>query len=365
MADIYERLARHLEPLLMGYPHEPGLLELLRESFSLAEAKVALAIPNTLDPLQTADLKTIAGRSGLEPDEAGRVLESLAARGLVFSAPSTDGSQGYGLLQVGYGMPQTFFWANQKDENARRMAKLVIKYFTPKISRQIYGGRPTKTFRYSPAALAIDAPMQGALPGETMEPIVAAAQKIAVAHCPCRVSARILGRTDCTHSLEVCLKYDEMAEFVIDRGLARPISADEALSILKACEKEGLVHMVDNAVGEIKHTCNCCGHYCWNVGVIRRRKIPRDALMASYFIRQTEEDGCVGCGACVDICPVDAVSLKDEKAVVDNDWCIGCGVCAVACPAGAVGITRRTDMRPPETFSELTRRLREEKEAEG
>ena len=51
--------------------------------------------------------------------------------------------------------------------------------------------------------------------------------------------AKILGRTDCHHSLEVCIKYDELAEFVIAKGLAREISKDEAIKILAASEKEG------------------------------------------------------------------------------------------------------------------------------
>jgi hypothetical protein len=33
------------------------------------------------------------------------------------------------------------------------------------------------------------------------------------------MSANILGRTDCRHSLEVCIKYDDMAEFVIHTDL--------------------------------------------------------------------------------------------------------------------------------------------------
>jgi len=125
------------------------------------------------------------------------------------------------------------------------------------------------------------------------------------------------------------------------------------------------VHMVDNAQGRIKHTCNCCGHYCWNVGIIRRRKIPRDALMAVYFTRKTDTDACIGCGSCVDICPVQAVSIIADKAQIDPNWCIGCGVCAVDCPTGAISIVRRPDKNPPpENLTDLHRQIRKEKSKE-
>ena len=120
--------------------------------------------------------------------------------------------------------------------------------------------------------------------------------------------------------------------------------------------------MVDNSQGQIKHTCNCCGHYCWNVGIIRRRKIPRDALMDVYFIRKTEMDACIGCGACEEICPVDAVRIVDEKAEIDPAWCIGCGVCAVTCPTEAISIVRREDKKEaPKDFAELHQKIREER----
>lgn len=360
MSDVYQRLARHLGPLLSGYPYTDNLIDLLKGGFSQREALAALAVPNDLLPLEVASFQDIAARSELPEQELARLLEGLAERGQIFGRPAADGGPGYALLQVGYGMPQSYFWGGLEHPSAQKMAKLVLGYFNVGTTGEIYGGKPTKTFRYAPASLSVDVPKQGVLPQEMMEPVVAAAQKIALCHCPCRTAARVLGRTDCEHSLEVCFKYDEMAEFVLDRGLGRAVSADEALAVLKASEEEGLVHMVDNAEGAIKHTCNCCGHYCWNVGIIRRRKIPRDVLMASYFIRATEDEECMGCGACAEICPVDALRLENDVVVLDKDWCIGCGVCAVSCPTEAVSIVRRTDRRAPSTTGELFERMRSE-----
>jgi ferredoxin len=47
---------------------------------------------------------------------------------------------------------------------------------------------------------------------------------------------------------------------------------------------------------------------------------------------------CTGCGDCVDVCPVEALSVKNKKAVVDDDECIDCGACVNTCPEGAISL---------------------------
>ncbi|MBN3040121.1 MAG: RnfABCDGE type electron transport complex subunit B [Candidatus Omnitrophica bacterium] len=42
--------------------------------------------------------------------------------------------------------------------------------------------------------------------------------------------------------------------------------------------------------------------------------------------------GCLGFGDCINVCPVNALSLKDRKITVDFDKCIGCGQCLKVCP---------------------------------
>jgi len=50
-----------------------------------------------------------------------------------------------------------------------------------------------------------------------------------------------------------------------------------------------------------------------------------------------DKDKCNGCGNCLDVCPVQAIKIEDNKAVVSEE-CIDCGACITQCPSGAISI---------------------------
>ena len=43
------------------------------------------------------------------------------------------------------------------------------------------------------------------------------------------------------------------------------------------------------------------------------------------------------CSGCLEACPVDAITRKD-KVIIDNDKCINCGVCVDLCGHGALSL---------------------------
>ena len=50
---------------------------------------------------------------------------------------------------------------------------------------------------------------------------------------------------------------------------------------------------------------------------------------------------CTGCGSCVDVCPVEAITIVDEKAVV-SDECTLCGMCVDSCEFEAIEMPELT-----------------------
>jgi len=49
-----------------------------------------------------------------------------------------------------------------------------------------------------------------------------------------------------------------------------------------------------------------------------------------------DKNKCVGCGICVEECPVDAILMENEVAEINMNDCIRCGKCHDVCPEEAV-----------------------------
>ena len=45
---------------------------------------------------------------------------------------------------------------------------------------------------------------------------------------------------------------------------------------------------------------------------------------------------CTSCGACVSVCPVEAISLPESAAEIDHNVCTECETCVAECPSEAI-----------------------------
>jgi len=79
------------------------------------------------------------------------------------------------------------------------------------------------------------------------------------------------------------------------------------------------------------------------LGAAAKALIPleKGRVRAEAMTARINEDICIGCGKCVNVCPYEAISLDEIEGVakVVEVMCKGCGSCSVKCPVGAVQIS--------------------------
>ena len=55
---------------------------------------------------------------------------------------------------------------------------------------------------------------------------------------------------------------------------------------------------------------------------------------------KVDEGTCTGCGSCVEVCPVEAITAEDT-AKIDPAQCNECGACVEECPSDAISLIGR------------------------
>jgi len=54
------------------------------------------------------------------------------------------------------------------------------------------------------------------------------------------------------------------------------------------------------------------------------------------------ENSCDFCGACVTVCPVDCIEVRENSICIDDIICIDCDLCIFICPIEVLGSTVAT-----------------------
>ena len=121
------------------------------------------------------------------------------------------------------------------------------------------------------------------------------------------------------------------------------------MATLQRAAQAGLVHSVTNSQKDVWYICNCCTCSC---GVLRGMVDLglANVVAHSAYINQVDTDKCIVCGACIDACQFNALTL-DSTLNINLQRCAGCGVCTLTCPEGALYLVLRPESdiyTPPE-----------------
>jgi ferredoxin len=112
-----------------------------------------------------------------------------------------------------------------------------------------------------------------------------------------------------------------------------------------------MVQFGENAQEKVNFICNCCGCCCEAMLAAKRFGFLNPVHTTNY-LPEIEDEKCNGCGKCVEICPVEAMSLisandsikkKKKKARLNEEICLGCGLCVRACKTSGIKLTEREE----------------------
>jgi electron transport complex protein RnfB len=339
----YEKLRANLHKNPAGAPASKVLDKILETLFTPAEVDVAICMTFVPKPLSV-----IAEKAGLKPKAAKELCESMANKGIIYSREK-NGEAGYSLLPLIPGVFEFPFMAGGGTAMHKKLGVLWEEYHYENQGYE-FGSSPTPLTRVMPIEESLKETSE-ILPYEILSEMMKRNTTFALAECACRVSA---GDNACDKPNDVCLIFDKTADFLIERNLAKKITLDQAMDVLKRSEEAGLVHMTNNSQDRINLICNCCPCCCTILTGLTKIKSPHPFAVGRWYA-DVDETTCTGCGICHDDrCPVEAIQIEDGTAVVTKETCIGCGLCTSECPEESIVMKKREEsVAPPATVLEM------------
>jgi len=328
-------------------PVTETLLELLQTIMDEEEAEFLHIFTKP-----SLNMEEIKERCDLDDASLNAMLDGLLHKGAIMVTTSRSaGIDVYTLMPPFPGLFELTMVRGETGEKEKRLAVLFEKMFeelTQLIQAnydnviELFKTVPPIT-RVVPVECEVDMKLDSVMPYEDAQKIVDKFDTFAVSHCYCRHHKDLLGKAcETTNEKVNCLTFGRSARFMIDYQFGKEITREETKRILKECEEAGLVHKFFHEKNDLERSefaiCNCCKCCCGTFELYYRGAAPMQTY-TSYRAR-TDEELCNGCEVCVDMCPMEAIELVDDVALINDEKCIGCGVCAYHCSSAAMALER-------------------------
>ncbi|MBN2397683.1 MAG: 4Fe-4S binding protein, partial [Deltaproteobacteria bacterium] len=300
----YSQLAERLNRFPQGAPPSQLLFKILKMLFSEKEAELVSLMP--IKPF-TAEK---AGRIWkMDPAGTQRVLDELADRGILIDIEQ-DGESVYVLPPPMAGFLEFSLMRVRDDIDQKILSELFYEYLNVEedFIRDLFTQgetKPGRTFVHEPALSRENA--LHVLDYERASEVITSATHRSVGICYCRHKMQHLGRA-CDAPQEICMTFNSTAASLIKHDYARSIEKEECLDLLQVAYEHNLVQFGENVRESVNFICNCCG-CCCEAMIAARRFAILNPVHTTNFIPVVNESDCDGCGKCVTVCPVEAMTL--------------------------------------------------------
>jgi ferredoxin len=357
---VYRRLGQKINNLTVKAPWNETLYAILKELYAPEEAELLIKMPYTLSTIDR-----IAGTTGLEKTRVQAILEKLCNKGLVLDVWNEQNSQyHYMPSPLLIGIFEFTMMRTKGSPDNKVYAKLFHEYLASFYQANFSQEEQVSILKVIPVEETVN-------PNESMEfldyekvtSIIEDSHRFGIGLCSCRNEKFHNGEKECDTPIENCSTFGIGADYTIRHHFAREVSKSEMVDNFARSKELGLVFCVENTKRNpsvICHCCKCCCNYLAGLSKFGFM----NSVVTSNFISQVDEALCKGCGRCVEICPVNAISLvsandakhpKRKKVCIDTKGCVGCGVCSAKCTIKAIEMIHRGKrvIHPETTFERI------------
>ena len=175
--------------------------------------------------------------------------------------------------------------------------------------------------------------------GDIYELLAKHKDNLSVMNCICRTHKMLSGEGECDFGLplEGCLNIGPLSRQLVDNGISRKLTYEEACDLIEEFERKGCIHTLfhygSDTDKEAINVCNCCNDCCLLYSSYQKGYLSKVFVKSFYSPAMIDESRCVGCNLCGKYCATGATyyDKKARKLVFDYDSCVGCGQCVTQC----------------------------------
>ena len=331
----YAQLEKRLNKFPQGAPPSKLLFKILEMLFNEKEARLV-----SLLPIKPFTSKKAAKIWKIDLVRTQNVLDTLSERGILVDIHQ-NGQSVYVLPPPMAGFFEFSLMRIRNDIDQKLLSELFYQYLNVEedFIKALFTRGETqlgRTFINEPSLS--DENALYVLDYERASNVIETSSHMAVGVCYCRHKMLHMNKV-CDAPLDICMTFNNTAASLIRHGVARQVDKIEGMDLLQKAYDHKQVQFGENVREHVNFICNCCG-CCCEAMIAARKFAISNPVHTTNFIPELEVENCNGCGKCVDICPVEAMTLvssndpkhpKRKRAELREDICLGCGLCIREC----------------------------------